>query len=469
MAALKDLSLHRKSLKYKLVIAFALMSVIPLLIMAYFITNFIELDVSDMFHVGLMVLFAILVAWTGYILIRQVINPIINLAIETKIIAEGQYDSRVFVNSGDELGDIASAVNSMTGKMRGYIGELQEYGKKTASLNARVHRKVLTLTNLMRLGDLISSGAGFSEVTNFAAERMAGELYGGFCAIFMRNKSGGYVAKSFFNNSGKEISTRDLESKMASVEKLFFKREYLVADSSPKKKPWQNELREKFAHMNVVIVPMKMQSNVVGAILMGNFAESVKFDPEDIDVILAFEKELVLGYQSSQVFEHVKSMDIVDTLTGLYTFAYLEDRLEDEINRAVYYQRPCSLLVLDMDDFDEYVEAQGERRSNTMVQRVAKLLNDNIPSVGKIAKFGDSEFGVLLPEMNKKESIDLAEKVREKVEELSRASGPEEALTVSIGVGENPIDGATAGDVIEKARAYAKKARAEGKNRVVGW
>lgn len=41
-------------------------------------------------------------------------------------------------------------------------------------------------------------------------------------------------------------------------------------------------------------------------------------------------------------------------------------------------------------------------------------------------------------------------------------------ITVSIGVGENPLDGGNAKDVIAKAREYVRRAKEQGKNRVVG-
>ena len=53
---------------------------------------------------------------------------------------------------------------------------------------------------------------------------------------------------------------------------------------------------------------------MVGVIIFGNFEKEVKFSEEDLEVLRAFEKELVLGYQSAQVLERVKSLEVVDSL-----------------------------------------------------------------------------------------------------------------------------------------------------------
>ena len=468
MGIFKHLSLSKKSLKYKLLIAFSIMSIVPLLVIAYFVTNYVFSDAADMFQASAIILFAVWLVWTGYVMVKEIINPIIELAVETKSIANGQYNSEIFMGRDDELGDIANAVNTMTGKMRNYIGELQEYSKRTATLNVKIHRKVLTLTNLMRLGDIISSGAGFGDIANFAAERLSGEMYGGFCAIFIKERMTKYELKALHDNSGREdMNISSIESRIPEIEKLLLKHEHLIVDSNPLRKPWQQELRQELGQMNVIFFPMKIKATIVGLLVLGNFAEGVTFDAEDIEVLRAFENELILGYQSTVTAEKMQSLEIVDSLTGLYSFNYLKERLEDEINRAIFYQRPCSLVVVDIDNYGEYKRNFGEKKTEIMLKHVSKLLSEMRPPIGKVARFGEQEFGMLLPEMNKRESLEVGENIRKRIEELALPADSS-IVTVSVGVGENPIDGSTATEVIRGAREYIKKAKEQGKNKVVG-
>jgi len=469
MGFLTAMSLGRKSMRYKLLIAFSLMSVIPLLIMAYFVTNFIFTRLSDMmFQASLLVLFAVWFSLMGYVLAKRIILPVINLAIETKIIANGEYGSKLRIARDDELGDIANAVNIMTDKIRGYVGELQEYSQKTAELNVRIHRKVVALTNLMKLGDLISTGTRFKEIADFSAEKIAGEFHGGFCALFMKEKSGEYSLLSLFDNSGKNIDADEIRGKLSLLEPHLMKNEYLSVDSRSSSKAWWKELRGESGRMNAVLFPMKVNNKIEGVIVSGNFAEDLELNDEDVEVLRAFEKEMVLGYQSSMAAEMVKGLEIVDTLTGLYTFTYLEERLDDEINRSVYYQRPCSLIILDVDDLKEYRVRHGASGVDKTLKQIGNLLKGAIPPIGKAAKSGQDEFGILLPEKNKREALDMAEDIRRKIEKMEGLAGGGDRITVSVGVGENPIDGINAADIIARARQYAAKAREEGKNKVVG-
>ncbi len=471
MSFLKYVPLEKEGVKYKLIIAFFLMSVVPLLSMVYVLVDYIisGLPVSTM-QIASILLCVLWLSLGGYILARRIIHPVVDLASETKNIADGHYETKVTLKRQDELGDVASSINTITDKIRGYMGELHEYSKKTALLNVRIHRKVLTLTNLMRLGDLISSGAAFKEVTDFATEKIAAEMYedGGFCAIFIKGKEREYSLRSFFNSSGRDIDTDDIGLKLSSLEKFFSGNEYLSVDSRPLTKPWEKEFGEKLGRMNVILFPMTVTGSVVGVVMFANFGEKVEFNEEDIEGIIAFGKELVLGYQSFLAEEMVKSLEVIDTLTGLYTFSFLEQRLEEEIKRSIHYQRPCALLVINVDDFEGYSDRQGPEKAEHLLKKLGSFLRGAMPPLGKVAKFGHSEFGVILPEQNKREGLEMGEDIRRKIGEMKISPRPGDRITVSIGVGENPIDGSNAEEIIARARHYAGKAREQGKNRVVG-
>jgi diguanylate cyclase (GGDEF)-like protein len=468
MTFLKSLSMERKSLRYKLMIAFSLMSIIPLLVIVYFVTNYIFPSIDNLLEVTVIVLITLWLSWLGYLLIRQIINPVIDLALETKLIAEGRFGSRVALDRDDELGDIASAVNTMTSKIRSYIGELQDYSKKTATLNIQIHKKVITLTNLMQMGDLISAGSGFDDVAKFAVEKIADELDSSYCAIYLRQKTGDYILKFISNNSGKEVPAGEIENRLASFEKVFSKKEYVLMDARPSEKAWMLELKNDLLLDNVIFYPMKLEQRIVGVIALGNFNKGFEFGEDIIGVVRAFEKELILGYHSTRVFERVKSMEVVDSLTGLYSRGYLEERLQDEINRAVFYQRPCSLLVIALDNFEQYSDRYGLPKAKQVLKMVAHLLSGIMSPVGKGARFDYDEFGVLLPEKNKRESIEIAEEIRKRVESLEISADPYDRITVSIGVGENPIDGTNSKEIIAKAYHNIERAKEEGRNRVKG-
>jgi len=63
----------------------------------------------------------------------------------------------------------------------------------------------------------------------------------------------------------------------------------------------------------------------------------------------------------------------------------------------------------------------------------------------------------------------MAEKLVSQIKDMKLLSEKEGKISINAGIGENPIDGANAGDIIRKARKYKDIARKVGENKVIGW
>ena len=74
---------------------------------------------------------------------------------------------------------------------------------------------------------------------------------------------------------------------------------------------------------------------------------------------------------------------------------------------------------------------------------------------------------MLLPEKNKREAAFIAEEVKHKVEMTNLLREGKATITLTGGVSENPIDGATADELFKKAIVNIKDVRATGKNQII--
>lgn len=461
-------TLQKQGLRRKLVLSFSLMSIVPLLIILYFTVNYVFVEPSNLMQASIVMLLTLWIAILGFIIVRRMIMPVIDLAAFTREVAKGNYEARITVCQDDELGVIAEVVDMMRNRMVGYVDELKRYGRTTTVLNRQIRDKVATLTNIIETGELVTAGSGFDKVLGFVAEKLTDELEGSYCGIFVKEDSGGYATRSFVNKSGKNVPSHEIMKKLSLLEQLFIENgETFSMDSRPLTKHCQIELREDLDLVNVLFYPMISWERVVGMIMLGNFAPGHEFNAGYVQVLQAFEKILVIGYQASKIFTE-KTADVVDTVTGLPSRTYLENKMKDEIKRAAFYQKACSLILFGIDDFDAYSKRYGEARAGQLLKQVARLVPGLLSPVAKVARFGISGFGVILPETNKRESIEVAENIRDHVSKIQLSADIEDRVTVSAGVGENPIDGIDAAAIIAKAAENLKKATGEGKNMVMG-
>lgn len=170
-----------------------------------------------------------------------------------------------------------------------------------------------------------------------------------------------------------------------------------------------------------------------------------------------------------EAMEKLQQLAVTDGLTGLYNHRFFQEKLDQEVARAERFGHPVSLCVIDVDHFKHYNDAHGHPRGDEVLKRVAFLLVENVREVDTVARYGGEEFVIVLPETNKEQAAQVAEKIRAIIERTDFPRGgsqPLGRLTVSVGVGSYPIDGRSGQDLMDRADEALFRAKGEGRNRV---
>lgn len=146
--------------------------------------------------------------------------------------------------------------------------------------------------------------------------------------------------------------------------------------------------------------------------------------------------------------EKVKELEMRDGVTGLYNEKYIRERFDEEIRRAILYQRPCSFALLNIGGFKEYAREYGKSRGEEVLKKAAVLLGDNAEEVDKVGRFEEELFAVILFEKNKGEANKIMRRLKEVVKEGLGIEG----LTLDYGLSANPVDGENAEELIAEAK-----------------
>ena len=165
--------------------------------------------------------------------------------------------------------------------------------------------------------------------------------------------------------------------------------------------------------------------------------------------------------------EELERLSRTDGLTGLPNRRHLMETLEKEVRRAKRNERPFSLLMVDVDHFKRYNDTFGHLAGDEVLKRLAQVLTAAIRTADYAARYGGEEFTVVLPETPLESALEVAERIRAKMEE--QQFGPDGAgrVTLSIGGAEHPADGNTVEAVTSAADAALYAAKEYGRNRVV--
>lgn len=157
-----------------------------------------------------------------------------------------------------------------------------------------------------------------------------------------------------------------------------------------------------------------------------------------------------------------------DGLTGLYNHRTFYVLLGDELARAKRFQRPVSLLLLDIDHFKRVNDTHGHLAGDAALRELCELLRREARAVDRVCRYGGEEITLILPETDIEAAVRLAERLRAAVEAqaFDVGTGTPPHLTVSIGAASWPAHADNAQALVAAADAALYAAKRGGRNRV---
>jgi diguanylate cyclase (GGDEF)-like protein len=163
--------------------------------------------------------------------------------------------------------------------------------------------------------------------------------------------------------------------------------------------------------------------------------------------------------------ESIRRMAMTDSLTGVYNARAFFDFLQKEVERSRRYQRPLSLMYLDLDNFKSINDTLGHQAGNSVLGGVAGTLKASVRLTDIVARLGGDEFVVLLPETGSDSARTIVERARENVvRDMSTRGWP---LTFSAGVTTCWKDFCSADEMIRTADDLMYRVKRSGKNGIL--
>ncbi len=168
-------------------------------------------------------------------------------------------------------------------------------------------------------------------------------------------------------------------------------------------------------------------------------------------------------------FLHRKAIHaaIHDPLTKLYNRSTLAESLSREINRSNRYQKPLSILLIDLDDFKKVNDRFGHLVGDKILRFVAATVLDTLRETDIGFRIGGEEFLIILPNTNEIGGKILAERLRRKIEQSKSNNDKNKPnITASIGFAVYHSD-ESIGQFFSRADKALYSAKKKGKNTVI--
>ena len=111
-----------------------------------------------------------------------------------------------------------------------------------------------------------------------------------------------------------------------------------------------------------------------------------------------------------QILE-LRKQRIRDPLTQVYNRRFLEEVGEKEFAGAKRYQRPLTLIFLDIDEFKRINNQQGHLVGDQALKTVAALLSNYSRKSDFIFRYGGDEFLAIMPEVEEERAREFLNRI----------------------------------------------------------
>lgn len=239
---------------------------------------------------------------------------------------------------------------------------------------------------------------------------------------------------------------------------------------------WKNQIIASIYFVMIYMIFFKINSSMTLNQLMVNGGTFMLFSTI-AGIFLGYIKGTLINYNISmekkliarneeleKLSKELKVLSITDKLTGLYNRLKIDEEFHSAIANFEGKRPPFSVILIDLDHFKRINDTCGHQVGDEILMQLAKLIKETIKESDFAGRWGGEEFIILCYLTDMKEAVNLAEKLRQKVESYSFLKVGQ--LTISLGVSEY-LSGDMEDTLIRRADNALYKAKESGRNMVL--
>ena len=210
-------------------------------------------------------------------------------------------------------------------------------------------------------------------------------------------------------------------------------------------------------------LPLKIGDRVVGVMTVAHPEPGI-FSDSNLRVLRLLGDQAAIAIENARLHRLVAHQARTDVLTDLPNRRALDEKLEDEIQRASRYHRLLAVLMIDLDNFKDVNDSLGHLMGDRVLKRVAQCLKRAVREIDFVARYGGDEFVLLLPETDFSTAQELARRLGEVMSACPRDLLQEAPIEIglSFGVAVFPSQGVTGPALLATADQALYQSRVEG-------
>lgn len=189
-------------------------------------------------------------------------------------------------------------------------------------------------------------------------------------------------------------------------------------------------IRQQPRFLSLPLVFLSTEAN------LNKHLDALSAGAEDFIIKPVSTQHLVVSVQARiQRAKRLKSLMIMDSLTGLFDHTTLMDKLSLELSRSRRSGRPLSFAMLDLDHFKSVNDRYGHLTGDRVLRNLARILKQRLRITDIIGRYGGEEFGVILIDTDLKTAYQVMEEIRINFSKLSHHHSSLDGFRVTFSCG----------------------------------
>lgn len=184
-----------------------------------------------------------------------------------------------------------------------------------------------------------------------------------------------------------------------------------------------------------ISMPVRFHGTINGIVSAWRRSGLDAFSGEEKELLQAVEGQIGIALRQIEDQKELEKLSRTDPLTGLLNRRAFEESLALGIDRANRRGEEGALLYIDLDNFKPVNDRHGHEAGDTVLKRLAEMLESTVRPYDLIARLGGDEFALWMDATDQSDAVTKTEELMERFKPMIELSAaPDLPLSLSIGI-----------------------------------
>lgn len=226
---------------------------------------------------------------------------------------------------------------------------------------------------------------------------------------------------------------------------------------------WEKEKRFFESMHAQYIAPLISKNQLIGFLILNSVGKG-KYKNNDFSFLQSALTITSVALNNAQKYEQAYMEARMDETTGVYNRKYFHELLDE--NYKKHKNTSLALAIANIDDFRLYNQLYGQKEGDNLLWAIAQIFQTAVMNYGYVARIGEKEFGIILPEYDISSAKSLVEKILKQIQQKQTGFQFAGHVTLSVGVCASPYLASSCHELFSNTEMAVSGVKRSGKNGV---